>query len=183
LDEAASLADAAFAEAFAKADGSIVCEAGCDDCCRRPFAITQTDAERLRQGLRAASEAVRGSIQRRARESWKRMAVDFPGEAERAILTRDADWRDWFFARHAGEPCPVLDPEAGVCLLRSHRPVACRLYGPLLEVGGMRTDPCPKCFAGTSPEAIESTLVRIDMPPGELGPETIIAAAIGGIIG
>jgi hypothetical protein len=39
-------------------------------------------------------------------------------------------------------------------------------------------DPCPLCYTGASVDEIENSLVAIEPPRTEAGPETIIAAAL-----
>ena len=142
--------DAAFAEARLRAGDWLTCHAGCDECCRRPFAITAADARRLRAGLATLDAATQADIQSRAREARQHLSPDFPGRLSHGALTTEPEWREWFFARHAGLPCPVLDLETGQCRLYHHRPVACRLAGPLIQIGHTCTDPCHLCFQGVS---------------------------------
>gem|GEM_PF-4520529 len=156
-----ALVGAAFEEARRRANGGVVCKPGCDSCCRKPFAITRADAARLRA-------AATGEIVRRAREAWAALAGDFPGDAATGELTGNESWREWFFARHDGLPCPALDEASGECLVYDHRPIACRLYGPLIEIGGTIADPCPLCYPdGDRPEP-----VRVDLPPAPPAPPT-----------
>jgi hypothetical protein len=42
-------------------------------------------------------------------------------------------------------------------------------------------DPCPLCYAGASVDGIENSLVVIEPPRIEAGPETIIAAALANV--
>lgn len=172
-----TIADAVFAEARAKAGAWIACRAGCDECCRRPFAITEEDARRLLTGLAVSPHA--GGIRARARDAWSRMESDFPGDAASGVLTESAEWREWFFARHAGLACPVLDEATGECLLYEHRPICCRIYGPLIEIGGQTSDPCRLCYAGAAPEDVAATKVRVELPDGAPAQtDTIIAWAL-----
>ena len=82
------------------------CARGCDDCCRRLAdvpSLTETEWERLREGLAALPEASRERIFRAVaalRESPARPVV-----------------------------CPLLDRETGACPVYAHRPMACRTYG------------------------------------------------------
>ena len=179
--DAADAADQALAAARRKAGAALTCQAGCDDCCRRPFAITLQDAERLRAGLRQQPLAVQAEIAARAAAIWARWRWEFPGSDE-GILTENQEWREWFFARGAGTPCPVLEEHTGRCRLYPYRPVACRLYGPLIQIGASRTDPCPKCFPGWEAHQIEGTLVEARFPLAGAaalpGAETVIAAAL-----
>ena len=137
--------DAAFAQARDLAGPAMACRPGCDDCCRRPFAITEADASRLRSGLLTLAESTRQEVEGRAAAARAQLAMDFPGDWASGSLTDDQDWREWFFLRHQGLPCPVLDLGGGECRLYHHRPVACRLAGALIQIGNSRTDPCPRC--------------------------------------
>ncbi len=156
--------DAAFDEARRRAGDWLACRAGCDECCRRPFAITATDARRLRAGLTELDHTVQADIRDRAAAARHRMASDFPGDLAAGALTDSPQWREWFFTRHAGLPCPILDLQTGECRLYQHRPVACRLAGPLIQIGDSTTDPCHLCFAGVSTADIFTTKVVINLP-------------------
>lgn len=177
--ELAHLADDAFAQARQRSGSWIACRDGCDCCCRRPFAITQSDATALKTGLSRLPEQVRETIRSRARDAWQRLSIDFPGDTDTGTLTGRDDWRTWFFERNSGVPCPVLNLETGGCLLYEARPVACRLYGPLIQIGDQTSDPCPLCFQGASPGEVAATKVTVELP---LAPEsegdTIIAFAL-----
>ncbi len=170
------IADAAFLEAKRRAGEWISCASGCDDCCRKPFAITTEDAERLRTGIQ---ETGLEDISQKADLIWQKMQQDFPGDISTGILKGNGEWREWFFEKHQGTPCPVLDEITGACRLYGYRPVCCRLYGPLIEIGGQTSDPCPRCFADVPLSAINATKVTIDLPE-RTSPlqETIIAAAL-----
>jgi len=180
---ALQLIDHAFAEARRRAGDWIECRSGCSDCCYCPFAITAADARRLRHGLHelqtrdpGAADAIRNS----ATALWRRMEVDFPGDHATGSLTPSETWRDWFLDRHSGVACPVLDEATGSCRLYEHRPAACRLYGPLFQIGGHVTAPCPKNYRGATPADFEACRVTLDAacfqePATEA--ETVIAFA------
>ena len=173
----------AFAEAQRRAPGLILCRAGCDSCCRkRPFSITQADAARLRAGMRQLESASAIAIRERAAEYAARIERDFPGEWNTGALTDNTEWRDWFYGRHEGLACPALSPETGACLIHEHRPVCCRLYGPLIQIGEEVSGPCPLNYEGLTADEIQRRAVRIDMPelasPGEGEPETMIVFAL-----
>ncbi|MEZ5400457.1 MAG: YkgJ family cysteine cluster protein [Bryobacteraceae bacterium] len=169
-------------EARRRAPGAIACAAGCGECCHRMFAITEADAARLRRGLESMERtdpARAAGIRERARAAWDRVKADFPGDAETGILKSNEEWRDWFWARTQGVPCPVQDPESQACSMYEHRTAACRLYGPLIRVGEEWSGPCPKCYAGFERAEMEAAAPAIDVDEwGEEGPETTIAAAI-----
>lgn len=171
-----SIADEAFAEAKRRAGEWIACKSGCDECCRTPFAITEEDAARLQLSV---VELGLQDIVERADVAWEKMIADFPGDAATGVLDENPEWRAWFFARHKGTACPVLDEATGACRLYEYRPVCCRIYGPLIEIGGQVSDPCPLCYCGASDAEIESTRVRVDLPPcEESSRDTVIAFAL-----
>ena len=58
------------------------------------------------------------------------------------------------FAEFANdEPCPVLDPETGMCDLYASRPMTCRVFGPpVRSEDGLGV--CELCYHGASEEEI-----------------------------
>lgn len=170
------IADESFEEAKRRAGEWIACAPGCDECCRKPFAITEDDAIRLREGVAALGV---DDIAQRANAAWERLKSDFPGDVETGILDANDEWREWFFTRHKGLPCPVLDEASGQCRLYAYRPICCRIYGPLIEISGQVSDPCHLCYRGSTPEEIESTRIRVNLPdPPNAVRETVIAFAL-----
>jgi len=170
------IADSAFQQAKERAGEWISCSSGCDDCCRKPFAITAADARLLQLGIQ---ETGLTDITEKAESAWNVMKSDFPGDADSGVLDVNEEWRAWFFHRHQGLACPVLDESTGACRLYAYRPVCCRLYGPLIEIGGQVSDPCPLCFSGASEIEIQSAKITVDLPeaPAEIK-ETVIAFAL-----
>jgi uncharacterized protein len=77
------------------------CRKGCDDCCRSLAAAPRVSAAEWEE-IRAAIDALPGNIAASVRERIR-----------------------------AGESkvCPLLDSEAGACLVYGARPIACRTYG------------------------------------------------------
>jgi len=147
------IVDVATADAARRSGDWLKCRSGCTQCCIGVFAITQLDALRLRQGLAdlERTEPVRaGAIRRRARESMQRLEPHFPGNAETGQLNEeDTSFTD--FANN--EPCPVLDPTAGVCDLYASRPMTCRIFGlPIRSADGIGV--CELCFDGASDSEI-----------------------------
>lgn len=170
----------AFRKACRAGGDLIACKPGCDGCCQRPFAITQADAARLRRGLAEAPKDVAEGILRRATANREAAEMRFPGDLEKGELTADIGLRLWFFARWRGPACPVLDPEKGVCLLRKYRPAACRLYGPLIRIGGTTSGPCDLCYEGVPAEEMSRYEIEVHGDWGEVDsrPETIVALAL-----
>jgi len=174
-------------EAAARAGDRLACRPGCTECCHGPFPINGLDAARLRRGLDelAARDPDRAAaVVTRARRQLPILAPDFPDNDE-------DDEADAYFARHAGLPCPVLDPETGCCDLYAHRPLSCRTFGPPVQIGDSALPPCRLCFQGSSPEEIEACRVEPD-PHGvedrmvrrfRAADETLIAFAVAGVGG
>jgi len=187
------IVDAALAEATRKSGAWLACKPGCTQCCIGAFAITQLDAARLRRGL-ADLEHIdperAARIRQRARRSVERLAKDFPGDPRTGILHEDAESEERFEKFANEEPCPVLDPETGLCDLYSARPMTCRVFGPPVRTeGGLGV--CELCFQGASekeiarcemvpdPDDLESTLLKqLEKENGAKG-RTIVAFCLG----
>lgn len=133
--------DVALAEAVRKCGTWLVCRPGCTPCCLGPFPITPLDAHRLRRGL-AELEASDPQRADRIRQ--------------RAAAARNED----------DEPCPALDPEAGLCELYAARPMICRTFGPPVRCASGAIGICELCFQGASDAEIAACEVQID--PDEL---------------
>jgi len=85
------------------------CRKGCDDCCRNLAAAPRVSA------------AEWGAI---------RTAIDaLPGDIAEAVRER--------IRARASRVCPLLDTEAGACLVYEARPIACRTYGFYAEREGV----------------------------------------------
>jgi Fe-S-cluster containining protein len=150
------IVDAALAEAMRKGGEWLVCRPGCTQCCIGVFAINQLDAMRLRRGLdelesRAPQRAA--AIRRRARESVVRLSAEFPGDPATGILGKTEEARERFEEFGNDEPCPVLDPQTGLCELYEFRPMTCRVFGPPVRSGdGLGI--CELCYHGASDQEI-----------------------------
>jgi Fe-S-cluster containining protein len=148
------IVDAALADASRRSGGWLVCRPGCTQCCVGVFAINQLDAVRLQRGLADLEEtdpqrALR--IRERAQDSVSRLAADFPGNAKTGILDEGRDAEERFTEFANDEPCPVLDPETGLCDLYDARPMTCRTFGPPVRSdGGLGV--CELCYHGASDE-------------------------------
>ena len=183
------IVDAALADSTRRSGAWLACRPGCTQCCVGAFAINQLDAVRLQCGLadlhkRDPERATR--VRQRARESVARLSSDFPGDPVSGIL-HEGEEADQKFADFANdEPCPVLDPETGLCELYESRPMTCRVFGPpVRSEDGLGV--CELCFQGASdqeiaacemkpdPDDLESSLVNdIEKSTGKRG-NTIIA--------
>ena len=157
--------DARLGEATRRAGTWLACRLGCTECCIGPFPINQLDALRLRRGLQELADRDPGraaAIRDRARVARARLTEEFPGDARTGALGGDQDAEDRYFEKHAGVPCPVLDPATGGCELYDHRPVSCRTYGPPVKFNSHDLPPCRLCFIGAPPAEIERCRVEPD---------------------
>ena len=155
------IVDGALAEATHKAGTWLACRPGCTQCCVGVFAINQLDALRLRQGLdklqKADPDRAR-TIRTRAQDAITRLAREFPGDPKTGILSVEDERGFEAFAND--EPCPVLDPETGLCNLYDARPMTCRVFGPpVLGESGLGV--CELCFQG----ATEKQIAACEMKP------------------
>ena len=166
------IVDAALAEAARKSGAWLVCRPGCYECCLGPFAITQSDAERLRQGLAELEES---DPQRAARVRERSQAA-----AAKLSPMDEVVFDVWLEALPEDDPCPVLDPETGTCDLYSARPMTCRVFGPPIRWGSDAIGVCELCFDGATDEEIASCEVRIDAPEPDGESATIVALALSG---
>lgn len=180
--------DEAVAESRRRAGAWIACQAGCAECCYAAFPITALDAERLRRGLALLHPARAAAIVERARGYVESVRESFPGDWATGRLDASEEWRDWFFARQKGRAaCPALDESRGECELYEHRPVACRLYGHLIQIGDAEPGLCRLCFVGAAAAEREACHVRLPesavndqgLEPGH----TIVAFALTGYPG
>jgi Fe-S-cluster containining protein len=150
------IVDAALADASRRAGEWLVCRPGCTQCCVGVFAIHQLDAVRLQRGmsdLEKADPQRARRIRERARASVERLSNEFPGNAETGVLDESPEAEERFAEFGNDEPCPVLDPETGLCDLYETRPMTCRTFGPPVQSdGGLGV--CELCFHGATDEQI-----------------------------
>jgi Fe-S-cluster containining protein len=150
------IVDAALANATRRSGEWLVCRPGCTQCCVGVFAINQLDAVRLQQGLsdlKKADPQKARRIRARARDSIRRLSAEFPGDAKTGVLDEGPEAEESFAEFANDEPCPVLDPETGLCDLYDARPMTCRTFGPPVRSdGGLGV--CELCFHGATDEQI-----------------------------
>jgi Fe-S-cluster containining protein len=162
----------AMAEATRRSGGWLVCRPGCTQCCVGPFAITQLDARRLREGLRAlaASDPERAAaVRARAAAYVAAIAPAYLGDRTTGEL-----WDEDSLPVSMDETaCPALNLDTGCCDLYAARPVTCRTFGPATRIGEETMAACELCYTGASDEEIAACAVDID--PEGLEPELIAA--------
>ncbi len=145
------------AEAVRKSGPWLACRPGCAECCIGPFAITELDSVRLREGLaeleRRDPERA-GRVRARAVETVHRWRRDYPGDTLRRVLEEDDAAEN--------DLCPALDPETRTCDLYSARPVTCRTFGPAVRFGAESLAVCELCYQGASTEEIAACEVVVD---------------------
>ena len=152
------IVNAALSDAARKSGDWLVCRKGCTQCCYGAFPISQLDAWRLRKGLNEleSSDPKRAAqVQRRAKESVKRLSGTFPGDPQTGILREDEEAEAAFAQFANDEPCPALDPETGACDLYDARPMTCRTFGPPIRSGpeeGLAV--CELCYHGATDQQI-----------------------------
>jgi Fe-S-cluster containining protein len=186
--ELLQIVDAGLADSARKSGAWLACRPGCTQCCVGVFAISQLDALRLQEGLAELEQhdAERAErVRQRARAAVAHST--FPGDASTGILAESSEE----FEDYANnEPCPVLDPESGMCELYAARPMTCRVFGPpVRSEAGLGV--CELCFQGATEEQIAACELRLDNDDieaellaraeramGKTG-ETIVAFALG----
>ena len=151
-------------EAARAAGTHLTCHRGCTPCCFGPFAITQLDAWRLREGLAelaVSDPAGAAGVRQRARLAASEQADACPPDRVGLFVDESDELR--FYARFAEAPCPVLDPDSGACLLYAWRPVVCRTHGPPLRERDGDVAHCPLCFTNATPAEIEAARTTFDV--------------------
>ena len=165
------IVDAALADATRRSGTWLVCRPGCTPCCIGVFAISQLDAARLRDGLaelKLHDPNRADAIRQRAQASIARLSPAFPGDPQSGILGSDEEAETLFEDFANDEPCPVLNPESGVCELYDSRPITCRAFGPpVRSEDGLGV--CELCFHGATDEQITACEMEVDPDDLESG--------------
>jgi len=175
------IVDAALADTARRSGEWLVCRPGCTQCCIGAFAISQLDAERLRSGLQKLEEddlerAAR--LLQRVRLSVSRIAAEFPGNTQTGILDDSPEAQECFADFANDEPCPVLDPETGMCDLYSARPMTCRVFGPpVRSEDGLGV--CELCYHGATEEEIAACEMHLETDALEATLTTQVETSIG----
>jgi Fe-S-cluster containining protein len=145
-DNLIQIADAALADAYARAGNWMACKPGCHQCCIGVFPISALDAARLREALEAADPHTAAHIRKRASEARARLSREFPGNPATGELFTEPHHEAVFDDFANDEACPVLDPLTGTCELYAARPMTCRTFGPPMpnDEGGLAV--CELCF-------------------------------------
>lgn len=158
------IVDAALLDAEWRSGEWLICKPGCTPCCIGVFAIEQTDALRLQDGLAKLQDTDpdrAARVRERARESWTRISGGFPGDVRSGVLGDDDDAAQQFEKFADFEPCPALDPEHGTCDLYTSRPITCRVFGPPIRTeGGLGV--CELCYHGATPDEIAGCELKLD---------------------
>ena len=158
------IVDAALADAARRSGECLVCRPGCTQCCVGVFFINQLDALRLQTGLarlESKEPALARGIRERARAAVVRMAPEYPGNSQTGILDEGPEAEERFAEFANDEPCPVLNPETGLCDLYDARPMTCRTFGPPVRAeGGLGV--CELCFHGATNEEIAACEMVVD---------------------
>jgi Fe-S-cluster containining protein len=147
--------DAALADATARSGDWLACRPGCHQCCVGVFAVSQMDAQNLREALALTDPATAERIRTRVAESRARLTPDFPGDASTGLLFTEAHHEEAFEEFANDEPCPILDPATGTCDLYTARPVQCRTFGPPVRDEDGHLTVCELCFIDAPAEEVE----------------------------
>ncbi|MGB8065941.1 MAG: YkgJ family cysteine cluster protein [Candidatus Sulfotelmatobacter sp.] len=183
------IVDAALADVTRRSGKWLACRPGCTQCCIGVFPINQLDALRLQRGLAKLESSVperAAAVRQRARESVARLTPEFPGDSSTGLLDEGEESARRFEGFANDEPCPVLDPQTGLCELYEYRPMTCRVFGPpVRSEDGLGV--CELCFQGATdkeiaacemipdPDDLEGRLLRnLEKRTGRRG-NTIIA--------
>ena len=175
----AGIADV-MAEAERHSRDWVVCRPGCTQCCFGPFAITQLDALRLREGLAALDAADPARAERvRTRSAAYVMATapDYPGDP----ATGELQDEDSLPSSMDHVACPALDPDSGMCDLYAARPITCRTFGAATWVSEEALAACELCYTGATDEEMERCAVTVD--PEGLEGELLSALDARGVSG
>jgi Fe-S-cluster containining protein len=152
---------ASMAEAVRRSGEWLVCRPGCTQCCIGPFAITQLDALRLREGLAAleTNDPARArAVQTRVRAYLSAIAPVYPGDTVTGEL-----WDEDSLPESTDSlPCPALDPDTGWCDLYAARPITCRAFGPVTRIEDHAMAHCELCYSGATEEQKAECAVEID---------------------
>jgi Fe-S-cluster containining protein len=124
-------AEAAFKEMKEGHVSCIKCEPHCSDCCHAIFGLFLIEAGYLKEHFdRLADEEKRAALLRceRAQESLERLqnmlrAHEGDPQMQAYIMSRERI------------PCPLLNEQQD-CILYSHRPITCRVYGIPTKIQG-----------------------------------------------
>jgi Fe-S-cluster containining protein len=153
------------AEAVRRGGAWIACRPGCFECCLGPFSISQSDTDRLREGLARLDAAARSRISART-------------EAYAAAI-RSYD-EDGLPEGMDDTPCPALDPDTGCCDLYEYRPVTCRTFGPAVKMPDGAVATCDLCYRGASDEEIAACAVELneEMLEADAAGPMLVASAL-----
>lgn len=175
------IVDAALADTARRSGTWLACRPGCTQCCIGAFAISQLDAERLRSGLRqleAADPERAAYLMERTRSSVSRIEAEFPGNTQTGVLDDSPEAQERFEDFANDEPCPVLDPQTGMCDLYAARPMTCRVFGPpVRSEDGLGV--CELCYHGASEEEIAACEMHVDFDDLEEELRSEVEAASG----
>ncbi len=151
--------DAALASTTERSGAWLACKPGCHQCCVGVFAISQLDAQNLREALSLTDPVVAVRIRARAAVSRARLTAALPGDPTSGLLFTQPEHEAAFADFANDEPCPVLDPATGTCDLYASRPVQCRTFGPPVRDDDGHLTVCELCFV----DAPEQEVARCEM--------------------
>ena len=100
-------------------------------------------------------------VRERAQDAVRRLSPSFPGDPATGLLDESEEAEARFAEFADDEPCPVLDPQTGICELYESRPMTCRVFGPpVRSEDGLGV--CELCFHGASDKEIAACEMKPD---------------------
>jgi Fe-S-cluster containining protein len=175
-DDLVQIVTAAMADATRRSGEWLKCRPGCSQCCVGVFPIRWQDADRLRDGLVALSEADperAARVRARTASALARLDPWFPGDVATGVLGESYEEAILFEEFANNEPCPALDLDHGTCDLYESRPILCRTFGPPMRTEENNLATCELCYIEASTEEIE----RCELDPAIPGLEEASNAA------
>lgn len=131
----AAKADAVFQRIKESHPEQVLCKAGCTDCCYALFDLTLVEAMYLNYHFREAFDGAALETMLEKANQADRKIYKLKKHAYKA--TQDGKAEDVVVEDMAKERvrCPLLNDD-DLCDLYPHRPIACRVYGVPLSIGG-----------------------------------------------
>lgn len=130
--------DVWFDQGCRAAGEQVACQRGCSACCRGLFDITLLDGYLLHDGLQRLPVRLRNRVELRAQGRMAQIRTLLPDFTPPYLLNSYPEplW-DTIMPDDDETPCPLLDEEAGICLVYDSRPMTCRLHGlPMIDTSG-----------------------------------------------
>jgi Fe-S-cluster containining protein len=116
----------------------VKCRIRCSDCCHAVFGVFLIEAAALRERFEKLPRETRREALRRANKADKDL---YRVQKRLEVYDKDLHVKGYALAKEKVR-CPMLD-EDEECILYSHRPITCRVYGIPTAIHG-KAHVCPK---------------------------------------